>query len=592
MNSVQLTSIVLTLSLYVILGVAFFGWGKAVWATAGFAEHEQEIMPATFSIWIGWACALFLFNLLHFFSPLTFFTVTPVFIFGIVFSLIFFLRRKKLIGSFVKSSWITISFVIFFMMILSIWIALRSMLPPSTYDSNLYHFNAVRWINSFPVIPGLGNLHSRLAFNQSFFTYVAVLNLYPFFGQGRSIANSFLLVLTILTLIELLLPVIKKPAFASQVHPLHLGALFSFPIIIFLMLSSNGLDSPSPDLASTLIQFIIFIVFSSELSVFAKKRIFSVKKGFFLSILSLISITLKLSSLAFSSIIILITFILSFTSSSNRYRDSVKFILPIILIFSSWYLHGVILSGYPLYPSMIGHIQTEWSVPANQVIDLANWVYSWARQPGTHWKNVLGNWNWIDSWLENIAQNHFIDVVFPSIVFLAGGIASIIALPFLKWKERRTHYIELIIIIPLITGLIFWFSTAPDPRFANALFMLLPVSIAIIFLSIVQSKSNKIFLLVTYAFFAIESTCLVTFVYSNQSISLKVSNSGWQDSAQPPLIEKITKHGLRVFTPVNPMIDDRCGDAPLPCTPYFNENLRLRKPGDLASGFTVQDKTN
>jgi hypothetical protein len=478
------------------------------------------------------------------------------------------------------------------MTILSAWVALRSMLPPSIYDSNLYHFNAVRWINSFPVVPGLGNLHNRLAFNQSFFTYVAALNLYPFFDQGRSVANSFLLILTTLTLIELSLPVIKKPAFASQVHPLHVGALFSFPIIIFLMLSSSGLDSPSPDLTSTLLQFVLFVIFSRELSSFARGGFFSVKIGLFLSVLSSISITVKLSSLVFSSVVIILTYILLLTSSNNRYRDSVKFILPTILIFFSWYLHGVILSGYPLYPSTIGYIQTGWSIPTDQVIDLANWVYSWARQPGTHWKNVLGNWNWINSWLKNIAQNHFVDVVFPSIAFLAGGIASIIALVFLKWKERRTHYIELIIIIPLIAGLIFWFFTAPDPRFANALFMLLPVSTVLIFLSIVQSKSNKIFLLGTYAFFIFENSCLVKFVYNNQSLVSRISTSSWQDSAQPPLIEKITKHGLHVFTPVNPVTDDRCGDAPLPCTPYFNENLRLRKPGDLASGFTVRDETN
>jgi len=50
----------------------------------------------------------------------------------------------------------------------------------------------------YPYRSGLGNLHGRLAFNQSFFVYVAALNFYPFFGYGRSIANSFPIIVLIL----------------------------------------------------------------------------------------------------------------------------------------------------------------------------------------------------------------------------------------------------------------------------------------------------------------------------------------------------------------------------------------------------------
>lgn len=55
---------------------------------------------------------------------------------------------------------------------------------------------------------------------------------------------------------------------------------------------------------------------------------------------------------------------------------------------------------------------------------------------------------------------------------------------------------------------------------------------------------------------------------------------------EPELLPLRTRSGLTVFVPTH---DDRCWDAELVCTPNFNENLRLRRPGDLSWGFTLQD---
>src|SRR5688572_15778226 len=40
---------------------------------------------------------------------------------------------------------------------------------PLNPDTNIYHAQAIHWIESYPVVPGLGNLHGRLAFNSSWF---------------------------------------------------------------------------------------------------------------------------------------------------------------------------------------------------------------------------------------------------------------------------------------------------------------------------------------------------------------------------------------------------------------------------------------
>jgi hypothetical protein len=46
-----------------------------------------------------------------------------------------------------------------------------------------------------------------------------------------------------------------------------------------------------------------------------------------------------------------------------------------------------------------------------------------------------------------------------------------------------------------------------------------------------------------------------------------------------------TPSGLAVYLPAE---GGNCWDAPLPCTPYFDETLRLRRAPSLRSGFASE----
>ena len=38
---------------------------------------------------------------------------------------------------------------------------------PSNPDTGIYHAQAIKWIETYPAVPGLGNLHSRFAYDSS-----------------------------------------------------------------------------------------------------------------------------------------------------------------------------------------------------------------------------------------------------------------------------------------------------------------------------------------------------------------------------------------------------------------------------------------
>lgn len=45
------------------------------------------------------------------------------------------------------------------------------------YDTGLYHAQSIRWVEEYGIVPGLGNLHSRLAYNSAAFCLSALYSM-------------------------------------------------------------------------------------------------------------------------------------------------------------------------------------------------------------------------------------------------------------------------------------------------------------------------------------------------------------------------------------------------------------------------------
>ncbi len=60
------------------------------------------------------------------------------------------------------------------------------------YDTDLYHAQAIRWIEDYGVVKGLGNLHNRFAYNSSFFCLQALFSMKFITGQSLHSVNGFI----------------------------------------------------------------------------------------------------------------------------------------------------------------------------------------------------------------------------------------------------------------------------------------------------------------------------------------------------------------------------------------------------------------
>ena len=74
--------------------------------------------------------------------------------------------------------------------------------PHESYDTDLYHLQTIKWIEKYPVVPGLANLHGRIGFNNNIFTLFALTSFEGVFNQEiYSIHLSFFLLLYYILLI-------------------------------------------------------------------------------------------------------------------------------------------------------------------------------------------------------------------------------------------------------------------------------------------------------------------------------------------------------------------------------------------------------
>lgn len=437
-----------------------------------------------------------------------------------------------------------------------IW-CLRSMGLPNNFDSGLYHFGSIRWLNEYPIIPGLGNVHWRLALNQSYFGYLSIVNFFPFWNKGYAVGGLFLTYLTALTIFEYARK--QKSAWKWICG----GVLF-----IFLGYLAGTLPNPSPDTAVGLIEIAIFIFLFRILSNRETEGSNNLRNAIVVTLLSLTLVTIKLSSIAFALASICIVCwdqLLNLSKSGFVY---LKLFLLVVFIAVIHFLRGYLLSGAPLFPSTFaGAWHLDWAIPLELVQSEVNLIYSWGRQPGEMLANqVLGHWNWIGSWLKTI----------PILDWTMFSLASILTpanvYRCLTRSVSKPFYPYLILYVPVVSAFAFWFFTAPDVRFLGAVPALYAgLSLWLFYVLFIEPRTEwrriKSQEFRTWHWTLMIAICLFSLKLTGlRSLSL----TGWTPVPSESVEIQQTLTKLPVYVAQS---NGQCWNASLPCASIFNGNL-------------------
>jgi hypothetical protein len=449
------------------IGFAFSGWGGAVRRWVNRPTHENSASNALrltlTDIWLGVCVCITLTEFAHFFRPINWQVSLAVLGGGWLLTTWAWMRSISPFAAWPSPkflvAWPRWIYVAGIVTVIGIWIA-AAMMGASNYDSGLYHFGSIKWLNEHPITYGLVNLHTRFGYNQSYFALIALLNLHPFYEPAYAATGLFLFLLTAFSCAYFLSCTIPN------------RRLIWAGLVVLLSGFSLKTSSPSPDIAVALFQIVIFIVLFEILynehplkrTATSDAKLLTSTRLTLLVILCVTAVTIKLSMLLFCLGAMLVSLRPLWSWLKTQPSAAFKLIALCSVMLVVHALRGIALSGLPFYPSTFAGIWNRPYTPdLTRVIAEANSIYSWARLPGVSPDIVLRSWDWLTPWAAALPAR------FWTLTLLSTALLLVNLALLIFSKQHRNNLKMYALYLPLVFGLTFWFLTAPDARFLGAI---------------------------------------------------------------------------------------------------------------------------
>lgn len=604
-------SCVLLLTCWILLAASFLGLGLT--ATRLLSVGDPTSGRGTFAcIWIGLTIVVLILQLVHFFAPIN--RVVALTTVGV--GLIPWLdhdNRKFLGQARARMTGPSRPFVVVAAAVLiGLFLSYRALGQPGAYDTGMYHLPAVEWFRSFPVVPGLANLHGRLGFNNSGFLLASFFDaaLPPF--RPWSIINGFFL---LLLAVRALCSWVRLPDLAGGSRRAALYDLFIAPVILVLVLDPLFISSLTAE-----VPVAAGVFFTGRWlleGVPGHGAVGADRHGLHVAVTTLLVLalllTFKLSTVAWSAAgtVVLIwawRHGLGSAGSVDIRRGFGTAVVVAFFLVGAWAVRGVVLSGYLAYPSPSTAFPVEWRAPLEQATAEQAWIKHYAHN--FFYGEELAprpppySFQWLVAWGSAIANDfrHRWLFFYPllisgglSLTMLAGRLRELVVPTSERGSERFLPVPSHHVLFAAGASLVFWFVMAPLPRLG---FFLVWVVAAVLGASLLRRLTLSVRLqrvgLIGLTLAPLLTPILLDPPESiggfSEQFARRLVDRQLRAETLPPRTDAYlrryeTDSGLEVWVP---RTDNRCWDAPFPCTPHPSPNLRLRKPPDLGGGFMME----
>ena len=424
---------------------------------------------------------------------------------------------------------------------------------PNHYDDGLYYQPYIKWLCEYPVIAGLGNLHSRFAFNSNWHILNATFSFSFILDNSFHHLNPLLLILVSGYAIEGIDKIVKK----NYQYVDLLKACLVAPHFLFL----DNISSPAPDVPVFYLSLIVFILL-------VNKTIFPARLpdnlSLIICIISTYLLTIKLSSI----FIFLSAPVLIFVIDKITLKQKIFFSAIVITILLPWLSRNYYLSGFLLYPfDALDIFNVDWKMPKQILINESKWVESSAKLVEI---SELSGWsiNWVPNWFEHLGLfDRFMICMVP--------------LGWSAFLYNKANTYKILLLFLLITGLAFWFIKAPAPRFGYA-FIIFPF---FLLLTSVFDRLKQKSIYLTHLFIAFLGLMQIPSFIGFGAIQGHFITFPSYKTIIVNTVNCCNNSFINTF----PQSGDQCFKSKLPCASYNNSNLKLRG-SDIKNGFSSCQK--
>lgn len=453
-----------------------------------------------------------------------------------------------------------------------LWLANSAIGPIVSYDSGLYHLQAIQWAHDYPAVPGLANLHHRFGFTSAWFPYVSTLGVGPWHGQTSHIATGSVLGLLMIEQWNCL----ARLAFDRAPRPdLILGTVL-LPVS-FHQVSLGLMASPSYDQVAY-----GFVVGSSLYAL----RALSGTHGLLPVALFMAAAAALVRPQFAPFAIVLIGALLLSAVRHGLTRGRVAVLCGTLGVGGASYLaSNVIATGYPLYPLTVLPAPVDWRIPAATAELARPEILHYARLIGP---GVTDGWNWLGQWTDrNLGEWRYL-----SIVLVLGSGLVLLALGLLARRGGRPLPVArewplLVVLSASAVNAVWWFREAPDPRLG--LGVLWTLAAGTFAAGVIALPARRLRLVLVAMAVAVLTVPAVTEL--KQRTLFSVWPATFQEGRlnligpRTPLTRVIEEGGTRYVVPVK---GDQCYGVPTPCAAFPVPGLRQRGES-LGDGYRVID---
>lgn len=327
------------------------------------------------------------------------------------------------------------------------------------YDTGLYHAQSIRWIEEYGIIPGLGNLHSRLAYNSASFCLSAMYS-FSFLGrQSYHCCAGFLAFLLALTCME--------GVSRGRANSPRLSDFARIMGIYYLMIIFDEIVSPASDYFMVLSVFFLVIRW---LDLIEKKEKCYLPYAL-LCVMGVWIVTLKLSG----ALILLLTVKPAVQMiKEKRGKEIILFTGAGLLTAIPFLIRNVILSGWLLYPfTFIDLFDFPFKIPKGMADYDSKEIQVWGRgfSDVTRFDEPVSVW--LPQWAASLDA---VNKVFLLLAF-SGIVMFVFLCIYVLWKRKKDMPDILLVMSTMGISFLFWLTSAPLIRYGCVYLWLFPVLI-------------------------------------------------------------------------------------------------------------------
>lgn len=565
---------------WLLLFLLFSGLGLSALRLLG---HGLGVGVAWFdSFWLGWALTLAALQLWHLLFAVD---DRALVLLAIVAAIGLYQHRQRFIPELLQLRK-NRAFLLLLMVAL-LWLSNRAIEMPDESDTGFRDIQAVMWMDSYPIVPGLNNLFTSLAYNHSVYLYHALLDTSIWSGRSYHIATGLLLTVMLAYSLRSALKLFRCRAQERA----RWAWIFATLIMPFLFLSAVGRGSISHFLTDAtvdllgILALIWLLDFLQDAGADAKADSRQVLR---LSIVVLAGFTVKQTFWVFgvglAGLVLLVCILRtgSLTNLGRLTRLSLPVLLMAVIFAGPWMLRGVVTSGYIAYPHAFGRIEVDWAEPPDLIAHRQRQLATNTRRRYGDPEIVLASWAWVGPWFDGIRSN-VKDFALPAALTMSGLL--LYAVGRARWRAGASRAgLGLWVFAPLLLMLVFWFLSLPNLKYVRYIFW---SGAALSWLLAMLSWTRISWRLRVSTTYAVLGICLAYCMYlivAQRDFPIAAGpGDGFYEHPLPPVKVYETASGLQLNVPDSHI--RQCWQIPLPCTPFPRADIFARVPGQIQHGF-------